>query len=67
MNNLLKHLGFVEEWVTEKPTRAVVISVVDCNDIDLRTGKPDPDNFVYIKGKKADVNAALAHLVKQLR
>lgn len=67
MKKLLESLSFVEEWVNEIPTRAVVISVVDCNEIDPRTGKPNPDNFVYIKGKKADVNAAISHLVKSFK
>lgn len=67
MKNLLNTLSVVEDWVNAVPGRAVVISAVDCNEIDPSTGKPNPDNFVYIKGKKADVNATLAHLVKSFR
>ena len=67
MKNLLKALPIIEDWVNAVDGRAVIISVVGSNDIDPTTKKPNPDNFLYVKGKKADVNAGLAHLVKTFK
>lgn len=64
MKNLLDVLTKVEDWVAQREGRAIIISAVDSNDVDPVTGKPNPDNFLYVKGRKADVNAASQHLVK---
>lgn len=63
MKDLLKALPIIEDWINAVDGRAVVISAVGANDVDPITMKPNPDNFLYVKGKKADVNASLAHLV----
>lgn len=67
MNTLLEVLTQVEDWVAQREGRAIIISAVDSNDIDPITGKPNPDNFLYVKGRKADVNAASQHLVKSFK
>jgi hypothetical protein len=59
MKYLLEALPHMEDWVTQRDGRAIIISAVDSNEIDPVTKKPNPDNFLYIKGRKADVNAAL--------
>lgn len=64
MKDLLKALPIIEDWVNAVEGRAVIISAVGENMIDPLTKKPNPDNFLYVKGKKADVNVGLAHLVK---
>jgi hypothetical protein len=67
MKHLLEVLTEVEDWVAQRDGRAIIISAVDSNDIDPITKKPNPDNFLYVKGRKADVNAALSHLVKSFK
>lgn len=67
MKNLLDVLTKVEDWVAQREGRAIIISAVDSNDVDPVTGKPNPDNFLYVKGRKADVNAASQHLVKSFK
>lgn len=67
MKDLLKALPFIEDWVNAVDGRAVIISAVGENIIDPVTMKPNPDNFLYVKGKKADINAGLAHLVKTFK
>lgn len=57
----------MEDWVAQRDGRAIIISAVDSNDVDPITGKPNPDNFLYVKGRKADVNAASQHLVKSFK
>ncbi|MBQ2365023.1 MAG: hypothetical protein II288_05595 [Alistipes sp.] len=67
MKHLLEVLTEVENWVAQREGRAIIISAVDGNEIDRVTGKPNPDNFLYVKGRKADINAALSHLVKSFK
>lgn len=67
MKDLLKALPIIEDWVNAVDGRAVIISAVGANMIDPITKKPNPDNFLYVKGKKADINAGLAHLVKTFK
>jgi hypothetical protein len=67
MKDLLKALPIIEDWVNAVDGRAVIISAVGENIIDPVTMKPNPDNFLYVKGKKADVNAGIAHLVKTFK
>lgn len=67
MKALLDVLTKVEDWVAQREGRAIIISAVDSNDVDPVTGKPNPDNFLYVKGRKADVNAASQHLVKSFK
>ena len=50
MKDLLKALPIIEDWVNAMDGRAVIISAVGANDIDPTTLKPNPDNFLYIKG-----------------
>lgn len=57
----------VEDWVAQQEGRAIIISAVDSNDVDPITKRPNPDKFLYVKGRKADVNAALQHLVKSFK
>jgi hypothetical protein len=67
MKDLLKALPIIEDWVNAVDGRAVIISAVGENIIDPVTMKPNPDNFLYVKGKKADLNAAAQHLVKTFK
>lgn len=67
MKDLLKVLPIIEDWVNAVDGRAVIISAVGGNIIDPLTKKPNPDNFLYVKGKKADLNAAAQHLVKTFK
>lgn len=67
MKDLLKALPIIEDWVNAVDGRAVIISAVGTNEIDPTTMKPNPDNFLYVKGRKADVNAGLAHLVSTFK
>ena len=67
MKDLLKALPIIEDWVNAVDGRAVIISAVGVNEIDPTTMKPNPDNFLYVKGRKADVNAGLAHLVSTFK
>lgn len=67
MKDLLKALPIIEDWVNAVDGRAVIISAVGSISFAPTTLKPNPDNFLYIKGKKADVNAGLAHLVQTFK
>lgn len=66
MNDLDEILKKATEWVNSGNGRAIVISAFNYKDDEV-TGRPNPDNTIFIKGQKSDINTALSHLVKTFK
>ena len=66
MEELDEIIKKASEWVQKQTGRAIVISAYNYKEDEV-TGRVNPDNSVFVKGQKADINAALSHLQKTFR